>query len=102
LESLAAAHDIADPFLRLTGNAHRRQLARAIEPRQFGGVVPVVFPLHTGALRDERRGDDVAGIAPLAHRAVDHIAGAAGFIARANLALDRRPVEPAFDLDEIV
>ena len=45
-----------------------------------------VLPLHARLRGDARRRDDVAGIAPLAHRAVQHIARAARLVAGAQLA----------------
>ena len=70
LERLSAADDVADALFRLTWDAHRGELASAIEPGQLGGVVPIVLALDAGPLRNERRGDDVARVAPLLHRAL--------------------------------
>src|SRR6266700_2928716 len=81
LERFAAADDIAHALLGLAGDADGGQLAAPIKASQLGGVVLVVLPLNAGPFGDKRWRDDIAGIAPLAHRAVQHIAGAAGLVA---------------------
>src|SRR5258708_2137995 len=102
LEGLAAANDIAHALLSLARNADRCEFTGTIEPRQFGRIVPVVLPLHPWPFGNQGRRDDVARIAPFPHRAVQDVAGAAGLIAGAKLALTRRPVEPALQLHEVV
>ena len=102
LEGLAAADDVAHALLGLARNAHRGELAGPIEPRQLGGVIPIVLALDPGPLGNERRRDDVAGVPPLAHRPVNHIARPARLVAGAEFSLARRAIEPALELREIV
>jgi hypothetical protein len=99
LERLSAPDDVTNPLLRFARDADRRELAGAVEPRQLGGVIPIVFALHAGPLRNERWGDDVARIAPLLHRAVQNVAGAAGLIAGVELTVRRCALEPALEFE---
>jgi hypothetical protein len=102
LKRLPATHDIPDPFLRFRRNAHGRELARAIEAGEIGRIALVVLPLDARPLGDERGGNDVAGVSPLAQRAMQHVAGAAGFVAGAEFPVARGAFEPALQLREIV
>jgi hypothetical protein len=54
------------------------------------------------ALRDERRRDHLARIAPLGERPVQDVARAACLIARAQLAVTRHAVEPPLQLGQVV
>src|SRR5436189_4439087 len=98
LEGLATSHDVAHPLLRLGGDADRRELAGAIEPRQVGRITLVVLPLDARTLRNERRRDHLTRVAPLAERAMKDIARATRFIATSQLALAREATEIAFEL----
>jgi hypothetical protein len=102
LECLSATDDVADPLLGFAEDADRGEFAATVEPGQLGGVVLVVLALDARPFGDERRGDDVTGIAPLVHRAVDHIAGATGLVAGVEFTLLCGPIEPALEFDEIV
>ena len=102
LKRLPAAHDVADPFIRLARDAHRDQLAGAMEPRQVGRVARVVFPVDPGPLRDQRGRDHVAGVSPFRERPMEHIARAARFIARVDLAVARDPGDPLLEFGEVV
>lgn len=68
------------------------QFAGPIEPRQFARVVLVVFPLHAGPLRNERRRDHLARMAPLVERALEHVARPARLITHAKFAVARGAV----------
>lgn len=87
LECLAAAYDVPDPFLRLRGDAFGRELTRAIEAREIRGIAFVVLSLNARALGNERRRDDRTRVSSLAHRAMQHVAGAAGVVAGAERAV---------------
>jgi hypothetical protein len=66
LKRVATSHDIAHAFLGLAWDVHRRQVTRAIQPRQLARIVRVMLPLSTGAFRNQRRRNHLAPIAPLA------------------------------------
>jgi hypothetical protein len=102
LEGLAAADDIAHPLLGFARDADCRQLAGAIEPRQVGRVELVVLPLDSGPFGDERRRDHVAGIPPLDEGAVQHVPGAARFVAGPEFAVPGNAIEPALEFRQIV
>jgi hypothetical protein len=102
LEGLPTPHDVAHRLFGLGRNPDRREFAGPIEPRQGGGVIAIVLALHAGALRDERRSDDLARIAPLVQRAVQHVAGAARLAAHPELALRGGAREPPLELHEVV
>ena len=102
LERFAAADHIAHPLVGLARNPHRDELARPREPRQVGRVALVVLAMHAGPLRDQRGRDHVARVAPLRERPMEHIARAARFIARVNLAVARDPGDPLLEFGEVV
>ena len=97
LERLAAADHVAHALVGLARDAHRDQLAGAIEPRQIGGIAFVVLPVDPGPLRDQRGRDHVAGVSPFRERPMEHIARAARFIARVDLAVARDPGDPLLE-----
>jgi hypothetical protein len=102
LKRLPTAHDIPDALLRLGGNADRRQLARAIQARQVGGIALVMLPLDPGPLGNERGRDHVAGDAPLPQRPVQHVARTAGFITRAQLPVAGKAIEEPPEFRQVV
>jgi hypothetical protein len=93
LNGLPAAHDIPHPFVGLARNADRDELSGAIEPGQVRGIPRVMLALHARPLRNERRGDHLARIAPLGERPVQDVARAARPVARAECR--RAPRGPA-------
>lgn len=92
LKRFAAAHNVADALFGFRGDVDGHELAgpmQAGEIRRVALVVRVVLALLAGPFRNERRRNDVARIAPLSQRAVQHIPRAAGLVAGADLALAR-------------
>lgn len=63
-------------------------------------VSRIVLALHACALRDERRSDHLACIAPLDERPVRDVARAAGLVSDALLAIARNAVEPGLQLGQ--
>ena len=102
LQRLAASHDITNAILCFIWNANGRQLPGAIQPRQLAGIVFVVFPLYPRFDGDQRRGNDIAIEAPPLHRALQHVARATRFVARANLAVLRVAHEDAPQFREVI
>src|ERR1700754_2360771 len=74
LERLPAAHHVAHLLLGLARDPDRRELAGAVEAREFTRVALVMLALHTWPFRNEGRGDDVARISPLTERPVQYVA----------------------------
>ncbi len=58
--------------------------------------------LHAGPLRDEGRRDHVAGVTPLLYRAVQHVAGAARFVATRGHPVPSEAIEESLELREII
>jgi hypothetical protein len=102
LKGLAATHDVAHALVRFARNPHDHELAGAVEPGEIRRIALVVLALHAGPFGNQRRGDHLAGVAPLGQRAVQHIPGAARLITRAELAIARDAVEPLLQFGEIV
>jgi hypothetical protein len=57
-----------------------------------------VFPLYARPLGDERRRDHVAGVAPLAQRAVQDVPRAAGLVTNAEFPRTRGAMEEPLEL----
>lgn len=62
----APADDVPHALVRLARNAHRHELARAIQPREVRRIAFIMFAMHARSLRDQRRCDHLARISPVA------------------------------------
>jgi hypothetical protein len=102
LQGLAAAHDVAHALLGLARDADWRQVARAVVVGELRRVVPVVLALVAGLLRDERRRDHVAVVAPAGEQPMEHVSGAACLVAAPEGALAGEAVEVALQLGRVV
>ena len=58
---IARAAQVADRFIRDRGDVDAGQIARSEQAREFHRIPPVGLHLIAGLLRDERRGDHLAG-----------------------------------------
>jgi hypothetical protein len=61
-----------------------------------------MLALHPGAFRNEGRCDDIAGIAPFAQGAVDHVSRTARFVTGADLGVAGHAVDPLLQRREVV
>jgi len=102
LERLATPDHVAHALLGFARNPHRGELPGTLEPRELTRIALVVLPLHARAFRDQRRRDDLAGVAPLTERAMEHVPGTARFITGAEFALAPEAIQEPFHLHEIV
>ena len=90
LKRRPAPHQVAHALLGFSRNAHRGQLAVAIVARKLPRIVPIVLPPMARLPRDQRRRNDLAGIAPRLHGPLQYIAGSARLVAGPDLAFLRQ------------
>ena len=91
---VAAAHQVAQPFLLRARRVDEGQLAGAVETHQLARVAAVGLDPVARAHRGERGGDDVAGDADRSEQPVELVAARAGLVA------DGEPARVAESLHE--
>ncbi len=95
LKGLPAAHEVADPFLGLTGDANRDQQSGPVLPGELDGIEAVMFAAVAGPREDECRSDHLAGVTPSLNRPLEDIAGTAGLLAALELSVLGDPCQEA-------
>jgi hypothetical protein len=95
LEGLPAAHEVADPFLGLTGDANRDQQSGPVLTGELNGVESVMFAAVAGPREDECRSDHLAGVTPSFDRPLEDITGTARLVAALELSVLGDPRQEA-------
>ena len=102
LKGFAAAHDVADPFVRFARNTDHHELTGAIEAGQIRRVAFVMFALHARPFGNQRRRDHLTGIAPRRQGSMQDVPSATRLVARADLTLAGDGVEPLLQFGQTV
>ena len=86
----------------MEGDADRDELTGAVESTDLSRVLAIMLAPIPGPDGNQRRRDDVTMVPPAGDLTMEHIAGAARFVAGADLAAATPTVEETLELTQIV